>query len=94
MQGSHPLQAAELEKKEYDLTPLKESKLPIIWVLGKYHSRCNTVPNHKRSLLYLLPCKQSTQIHTQKISHHVFNVKLYCFWNLFLNTALVRHIPP
>lgn len=26
--------AAELEKKEYDLTALKESKLPIIWVLG------------------------------------------------------------
>lgn len=26
--------AAEHEKKEYDLTPLKESKLPIIWVLG------------------------------------------------------------
>ena len=35
MQGSHTLQAAELEKKEYDLTVLKESKLPIIWVLGK-----------------------------------------------------------
>lgn len=26
--------AAGLEKKEYDLTPLKESNLPIIWVLG------------------------------------------------------------
>lgn len=26
--------AAELEKEEYDLTALKESKLPIIWVLG------------------------------------------------------------
>ena len=35
MQSSQTLQAAELEKKDYDLTALKESKLPIIWVLGK-----------------------------------------------------------
>ncbi|XP_023708501.1 adenylate kinase isoenzyme 1 [Cryptotermes secundus] len=26
--------ATQLERKEYDLTPLRESKLPIIWVLG------------------------------------------------------------
>nr|CAD7430303.1 unnamed protein product [Timema monikensis] len=30
---SSVLQAAQPQSKEYDLTPLKQSKLPIIWVL-------------------------------------------------------------
>jgi hypothetical protein len=93
MHNCYYLQAAELEKKEYDLTPLKESKLPIIWVLGKssrmlhkhMYTFCHIDNVDIGHISYFIVCMRAQKANGSiLISHLVQFINVY----VFINTSI------